>query len=167
MYSDSQLFVWRAMLDADMNARYWRYMVRRAMFLDNSMKYLIAATTSSTAPGLLFLQAYQPIWNILVVVSALMALALSILDYKTKIERLFFLSEHWARLRHDYEYLWHTMKNYSDPKSLNDTVKKLKDREANLDKKEIGLPIIKRLLNRCFDEVKKARGLDKGEKDDR
>jgi len=150
--------IWRAMLDADMNARYWKSLVRRYVERDRRLKICLAAMALGTVAAWGKWEEIAWLWKILSSASAIVAISLPFLDYQRKIEKMSALAEEWGRLRMEYEDLWRQVKT-QDLQSLEEGYKEVRGTEANLQGKEIKLPIDAALLKRCQDEVKKARGL--------
>jgi len=69
------------------------------------------------------------------------------------------LAGKWGELRIEYEDLWVKVRNSSDLKSVENAYKKFRKIESTLQENESNLPEDKKLIDKCFIEVKKARGL--------
>lgn len=151
--------IWKSMLDADMNARYWKYLVNRYSKRDKGLKIFLAVMTSGTVAGWGLWEALPWLWKTLSSISALVAISLPILNYQKSIEQMSSLSGKWGELRIEYEDLWLQVKNHNEPKTLERTFKKFRKIESTLQEKETKLPDDKDLLVECFEEVKKTRGL--------
>lgn len=151
--------VWDSMLDADMNSRYWKYLVDRYTKRETVLKIFLAIMASGTVAGWSIWEEYVLIWKGLSSISALVAIALPILNYQKLIEKLSELAGKWGELRIEYEDMWLEIKDYPDNESLVKTYKKFRVIEISLEKKESKMPNDKKLLKLCFDEVKQTRGL--------
>ena len=154
--------VWNSMLDADMNARYWRYLVTRYSKRDTNFKIFLAIMASTTVAGWGIWDQYEFIWKGLSSLSALCAIALPILNYPKTIESMSELAGKWGELRIEYEDMWLDVRNTPDSKTLVKTYKKFRATEISLAKKESKMPNEKKLLKKCFEEVKQSRGLKRG-----
>ncbi|VFM96010.1 MAG: hypothetical protein BECKG1743D_GA0114223_110412 [Candidatus Kentron sp. G] len=100
------------------------------------------------------------LWQILSSVSAVVAIIFPFLDYQKRIEQLSALAGKWGTLRIECEDLWREIKNHPDPQSLEARYRKVRETNGILEEIEVTMPEDKALLKRCFDEVKKTRGLD-------
>jgi hypothetical protein len=98
--------VWNSMLDADMNARYWKYLVERYSSRETILKIFLAVMASGTVAGWGIWDQYEIIWKVLSSVSALLAIALPILNYSKVIESMSELAGKWGELRIEYEDMW-------------------------------------------------------------
>ncbi|MEW8183568.1 MAG: hypothetical protein AB2794_01085 [Candidatus Thiodiazotropha endolucinida] len=152
--------VWDSMLDADMNSRYWKYLVDRYSKRETVLKIFLAIMASGTVAGWGIWEEYAIVWKGLSSGSALVAIALPILNYQKLIERFSELAGKWGELRIEYEDMWLEVKGQPDNQSLVKTYKKFRATEISLEKKESKMPNDKKLLKACFEEVKKSRGLN-------
>ncbi|MFZ2404243.1 MAG: hypothetical protein WAW41_03835 [Methylobacter sp.] len=151
--------IWNSMLDADMNTRYWKYLVYRYSRRDTTLKIFLAVMTSGTVAGWGIWVELAYIWKMLSSLSALLAIALPILNYPKKIESMAELSGKWGELLFEYEDLWLEVDNNPSPNTLNKNYRKFRTTEKSLVKKETKLPTDKRLIDKCQIEVNKSRGL--------
>ncbi len=151
--------IWQSMLDADMNARYWKCLVQRYSARDKTLKIFMAVMASGTVAGWGWWETIPWLWKSLSSVSALVAISLPILNYQKSIEQMSGLAGKWGELRIEYEDLWVQVRNKSEPKTLESAYKKFRKIESALQEREAKLPEDKKLVLRCFNEVKKARGL--------
>nr|VFJ93854.1 MAG: hypothetical protein BECKH772A_GA0070896_100629 [Candidatus Kentron sp. H]VFJ94565.1 MAG: hypothetical protein BECKH772B_GA0070898_100639 [Candidatus Kentron sp. H]VFK01108.1 MAG: hypothetical protein BECKH772C_GA0070978_100589 [Candidatus Kentron sp. H] len=151
---------WESMLTADMNARYWKYLVYRYIERDKWLKIFLALMTSGTVAAWGLWEEMRWLWQALSFASAALAISLPFWDYQRKIEDMSALGGTWGKLRMDYEDLWREVKKHPDPESLKDSYRQLRKTEAILQEREINLPYKKVLLRRCQNEVKKARSLN-------
>lgn len=151
--------IWTSMLDADLNARYWKCLVNRYSLRDRGLKIFLALMTSGTVAGWSLWEAVPWLWKSLSSASAIVAISLPIFNFQKSIEQMSYLSGKWGELRIEYEDLWLSVRNNSDPQSLERSYKKFRKMEGSLQEKETILPNDAALLRKCFNEVKKARGL--------
>ena len=157
--------VWESMLDADMNSRYWKALAARYSKRETVLKIFLAVMASGTVAGWGIWEDYSQIWKLLSAISALIAIALPILNYQKVIQKLSELAGNWGELRIEYEDMWLEVKNQPDNQALVRTYKKFRATEKSLEKKEPkNISDDKDLLQSCFDDVKKSRGLIKGDK---
>jgi hypothetical protein len=151
--------IWQSMLDADMNARYWRGLVARYSKKDKTLKIFLALMASGTVAGWGLWITLPWLWKTLSSLSAIVAIAMPILNYQKHIEQMSYLAGKWGELRIEYEDLWLQVKNNSGEKNLENAYKKFRKIESGLQEREIKLPEDKVLLIKCFNEVKTVRGL--------
>lgn len=147
------------MLDADMNARYWKYLVSRYVQRDRALKVFLALMASGAVAGWGLWIAVPWLWKTLSSISAVVAIALPVLNYQTAIEKMSSLAGKWGELRIEYEDLWLQVRNHPDPNLLELNYRKSREIEASLQAKEADLPSNLALLRKCVEEVKRARGL--------
>ena len=151
--------IWESMLDADMNARYWRYLVRRYSARDSGLKIFMAVMASGTIAGWGLWESIPWLWKSLSSISAVVAISLQILNYQKQIGQMSFLAGKWGELRIEYEDLWVRVRNNTNPKVIENAYRKYRRIESALQEEESKLPEDKELIEKCFNEVKKARGL--------
>lgn len=106
----------------------------------------------------------EALWKTLSAASAVIAIALPYIDYPRKIEEMSALAGAWGKLRMDYEDLWSEVEEDTNLALARKDYRKLRDVGAMLQEKEIILPHKRALLEKCQGEVKRARGLDQGER---
>ncbi len=92
--------------------------------------------------------------------SAVLSIALPIINLQRKVEIMADLTGRWGELRIEYEILY---KKSKEPNVNHDQIeeihKEFKQIEASLQYTEAKLPNDKNLLIKCYKEVCKARGL--------
>jgi hypothetical protein len=154
-----KIAIWKSMLDADMNARYWKYLVVRYSARDKGLKIFLAIMASGTVAGWGLWEAVPWLWKSLSSISAIVAISLPILNYQKSIDQMSTLAGKWGELRIEYEDLWLQVRNHQDSQTLERAYKKFRKIEASLQEKETKLPDDKALLWKCFEEVKKTRKL--------
>jgi len=147
------------MLDADMNARYWKCLVAEHSRRDKGLKIFVALTASGTVAGWGIWESFPALWKSLSALSAVVAILLPLLKDQKRIEQMSVLAGRWSELRIEYEDLWLQVRRQENEAELAGAFKKFRRVEASLEKIETGLPRNNRVLKKCFDEVKRARGL--------
>lgn len=160
MTTEFRKAVWNSMLDADMNARYWKKLVSKFIWRDTVLKIFMAVMASGTVASWGFWESNVLVWKFLSSVSALAAIALPILNHQKKIEAMSELAGKWAELRIEYEDMWLALRNKPNHATLTTTYKKFRSIESNLEKKETTLPSFPIILKECQTEVKISRGLN-------
>lgn len=151
--------IWRAMLNADMNARYWKELVHRYSNRETGFKILIAVVTSGTVASWGFWEDAAGLWKSLSAIAAVAAIVLPILNYQKQIEQMSFLSGKWGELRIEFEDLWIQLSDSEASQPVEAAYKKFRKITASLQEKETNLPNDQKLLLECFEAVKKARAI--------
>jgi hypothetical protein len=151
--------LWNAMLDADMNVRYWRCLAQRYTKRDRYIKIFLALSSSGTVASWAFWSEWSLVWKILSGLSAAIATASPILNYPGLVESLSFLSGKWWDAKKDYENYWTRYESGESPDQIQKEFYQTKSRETELVRMENKLPYNKRLLKRCQKEVLTSRGL--------
>src|SRR5262245_44733993 len=98
--------VWKSMMDADLNARYWRYMGLRYTRREAWAKIFLAATASATVASWSLWAEVRFLWQSLSVIAALISVAMPIIDVPRKISIITDAQGAWLQLMHDYEEIW-------------------------------------------------------------
>jgi len=151
--------IWKSLLDAELNVRYWKKLVQRYTKWDQFLKIFLAAISSGAVAGWSFWGDYPWAWKILSSLSALVAIALPVLNFQKQIESMSLLSSKWFELKVEYEEQWRKLKDGSEIKQIESAYNRTKKRETTLVQKEAKLPHNERLLRQCFNEVKQAYGI--------
>jgi hypothetical protein len=152
--------VWDSMLDADMNARYWKYLVERYSKQETICKIFLAVMASGTVAGWSIWAEYELAWKILSSSSALLAIVMPIFNIPKKIESASELAGKWGELRIEYEDMYLEVSNTPDSKTVAKNFKKFRNIEISLEKKESKMPNNeKKLIKQCYEEVIQSRGL--------
>ena len=76
------------MLDADMNARYWKRLVNRYATRDKWLKIFMALMASGAVAGWGLWEAIPWLWKTLSSASAVVAISLPVLNYQKSIEQM-------------------------------------------------------------------------------
>ena len=152
--------VWNAMLDADMNARYWHAILMRYYRRDKVGIIFLAVMTSGTVASWSIWVELELLWKILSAISALLAIALPIINWPKMIKKMAVLRGNWMEIKTQYEILWAKL-NQKDH-NANEILKvfeEIKKRESDACGEESELPCDKKLLRKCQNEVRQSRGL--------
>ena len=155
--------VYKSMLDADMNVRYWKYLTQRYSNRDRNIKILLAITSSGVVAGWSIWNEIPFLWQVLSGISAIIAIVSPILNYQKIIESTSDLSGKWWELLRYYESFWLNVKNGEIDKRIEKEYTRTKAKEDALVKKETKLPQDIKLLRECQNEVLRSRGLKKKE----
>ena len=152
--------IWDLMLDADMNVRYWAELGRRYYKRDKTYKIFLAAMSSGTVASWGIWSEVQLLWKILSAISAVVAIALPILNWPKMIQSIGNVKQKWVDIKADYEVLWIEVNNNKDQAVLGEEFKKIRKREATASQQESNLPKKDKLLDKCWEAVLKSRGLN-------
>jgi hypothetical protein len=152
-------YVWRSLLDGEMNDRYWRYRSAAYASREKALKIFLAITSSGTVAGWVVWHSIPLLWQLLSGVSALLAIALPILDYTGQVERASDLREGWWDLTAEYDRLWAGIDSSSDA-LVQEQTKPLKAKEGEMSKTESKyFSRDEALILKCQHEVLRARSL--------
>ena len=149
--------IWNSMLTAQMSACYWNSLARRYNGREKYLKIFLAVTASGTVAGWTIWAHYDIVWKILSGLSAIVAVALPILDYSGQVEKMTKLASKCAQLRVGYEQLWAQIDSLSQ-QSILDAQGKLAQQEIELSDVQAVLPDDRKLLEQCQSEVLISRG---------
>ena len=148
------------MLDADMNKRYWSELSNRYYTRDKWAKIFLAVMTSGTVASWGFWSQYVFLWKGLSALSAIIAIALPILNWPKMIQNMNVLKEKWLSIKYQYELLWLDVKDgIKDETKIKKEFKNIREKESILCQKEANLPNKPKLLLKCREDVKKSRGI--------
>jgi hypothetical protein len=152
--------LWNSLLDAELNEKYWSHLSRRYYNRDKFVKIFLAVMASGTVASWGIWQKFEIIWKTLSGLSALVAIALPILNLSKKINDLSQLSQKWTEIRSDYELLWLDFnKTHKNEEQIMREYKIIKAKENKTSELESNLPNDKKLIEKCYDEVLISRGL--------
>lgn len=155
-------YIWNSMLDAEMNERYWSKLSKRYYKREKWTKIFLASMASGTVASWHFWSEYVLLWKLLSASSAIVAIALPILNWPKSIQNMNILTEKWSLIKSDYELLWIDVKKSikdKDEVKIKKEIKILIAKENTLSQKEVNLPYDPKLLQKCMSEVKKSRGI--------
>lgn len=154
--------IWNSMLDAEMNERYWSKLSKRYYQKEKWTKIFLACMASGTVASWGFWSEGKLLWKFLSALSAIIAIALPILNWPKSIQNMNVLTEKWLLIKIDYELLWLDVKKGmkdKDEAKIRKELKSIMAKEAILSQKEINLPYDSKLLQKCMIEVKKSKGI--------
>jgi hypothetical protein len=150
---------WQSLLDADLNARYWRYMGLRFTRREGWAKMFLAATASATVASWSLWVEVKLLWQSLSVIAALVSVAMPIIDAPRKIATMTEAQAAWLQLMHEYDDLWRSRASLGE-KAFASKLSSLREREVEVSKKTATLPSDDTALaERCYAEVATSRGL--------
>ena len=158
-YLKKRKYIWELILDSDMNVRYWKYLVRRYSNYDKFSKIFLALMSSGTVASWTIWNNVPLLLQFLSSCSAVIAVALPILNFQKNIETMSDLSGKHAQIKNEYESIWSTLSRTSNIEKITQQCEKIKEKEVSLVKQESKLPKKKKLLLQCHKEVLKARGV--------
>lgn len=151
--------IWRSMLDAEMNAKYWTALVQKYSTRDRTLKTFLAVMASGTVAGWGIWLAIPTLWKSLSAVSAVLAIIQPILNYQKSIGQMAVIAGKWAELRLEYAELWRQVNKNPNSKLLVASYKEFRKIQSSMHEEETKLPFDKALLKDSFEEVKRVRGL--------
>jgi hypothetical protein len=152
--------VWKSMLRAEMNGIYWAKMARRSYNRERVCKFFLLATSSTTVAGWKFWETMGPVWKGLSMVSALLAIALPIINWSKDIANQSDLRGKWLQLGAEFSSLWIQIEaaQHTDIE-LQKIYDTLTSKEAAVTAGETQQGINQKVLKAAFDDVLKTRGL--------
>ena len=148
------------MLRAEMNVEYWRQLCRRYYNLERIAQFFLLATSSSTVATWGFWSQVDVLWKLLSVVSALLAIAMPVLNWSKHINDAADLHGRWLQLASEYEKLWIQLEGASTrDDQIENTLDMIKSKTVEVSKAEAQQGVNGRLLRKAYDQVLKSRGL--------
>ena len=159
--------IWDAVLDADLNLRYWDRLSRRYSVWDKYTKIFLAIMSSSTVAGwgiwneINILWTDFSLWKGLSAISAITAIVLPILNWQRKIGEMSNLKGKWSRISRAYENLWEDLLLGRTNTELVEEYRRVRNEmEGEEDNTAPDLPHDKKLIQRCWEEILESRGLE-------
>ena len=158
--------VWEAMLDADLNFRYWDHLSRRYSAWDKYTKIFLAVMSSSTVASWGIWNEVSILWKVLFSISSVTAIVFPILNWQKKIGEMSNLRGKWSRISRAYENLWEDLLLGRTSTELIEEYRRIRNEmEGEEDNTGPDLPRNKKLTKRYKDEVLESRkGLNFAEK---
>lgn len=145
--------LWESMLDADMNERYWGALGRRYSGREKYAKVFLAVFSSTSAIASWSIWTnYPAIWKVLLSLSALVAIALPILNYSGTAEKAVDQKSKWAKLLSENEILWAKLEKDPDL-DVEREFRSIKDAMAQTGKDDATIPLDKGLRRQAYEEV--------------
>jgi hypothetical protein len=160
--SDVRVAVWNALLTADMNVRYWNQIRYRYSRNDTWTKIFLAATSSSTVATWGFWAEISWVWKSLSAISALLAVALPILNWNRKLSDIADLHGRWVQIRNEHETLWRRMESgIVSATEAESTFQNIRNKEAEAETHAVAAIVKKdkNLVDSCYQEVLIERGV--------
>jgi hypothetical protein len=151
--------LWDSMLDADMNARYWRKLAKLYSSIDTSIKIFLALLASGTVAGWKLWANNPEVWKSLSAIAAIVSIILPIIQLPKTMSKMSDLAGRWLQIKTDYELLWTDYKKNENNQYLSKRYRDVKAREVSAKKTETDLPEYDWLIKKCYNEVILARGL--------
>lgn len=151
--------LWESMLDADMNARYWKKLAKRYSSVDVGIKIFLALLTSGSVAGWKFWSDNPEVWKTLSAIAAVVSIILPIIQLPKSINKMSNLTGRWLQIQYDYELLWADCLKNENNQNLPKRYKDIKSKEVSVKTAETDLPEFKGLIRICYDEVIRTRGL--------
>lgn len=149
--------IWKSLLQADQEQRYWHVKACRYVQWDFRTKVFLAIITSSSVAGWSLWGDAPVLWKSLTVVASLLSVVLPFLTLNDKVQGMTELHGKWLQLMHEYEELWRDQQvvQEADARTRLASAKKV---ESELSSKAITLPGQDRSLGAStFHEVIKDR----------
>lgn len=141
------------MLDADMNVRYWGALGRKYTGHEKYIKVFLAIFSSSSAIASWSVWATHPgIWRVLVSLSALLAIALPILNLSGTAEKAVDQKGKWTRLLSENEILWAKLEKDPDM-DIEREFRSIQEAMAQTGKDDATIPLDNGLRQQAYDEV--------------
>ena len=159
--------IWEAVLDADLNVRYWAHLSRRYSMWDKCIKILLALASSATVASWSFWNEVDILWKGFSAVSAAIAIVFPFLSLEKKIGEISNLRGKWSRISRAYENLWEDLLLGRTGTELVEEYRKIRNEmEGEEDNTSPDLPRNKRKLRQRYEnEVLESRkGLNFAEK---
>ena len=149
--------IWDAMLNAEMNAKYWKALVDRYSTREFWARIVIAFTASVTVAGWQFWSGIPAVWKCFSAVSAVLSLSLPIINIPKKVELMSNVRQQWLKQFEAYREQWSQYKSTGKKQKIFDAFVKTRKAEAKIEADETHLPEDKDLLNNCQKAVIQAR----------
>lgn len=145
--------VWDGMLTADLNQRYWGYLVRRFNQYDRSVKIFVALFSTGSAVASWTIWQHHPLtWQVVSGSAAVVAIIAPFLKYPEDAGKSAALKGKWARIMTQYERLWNGLDGQAAA-AVQGQLDRICERELEVSNDEAGLPDDRKLAKVCYDEV--------------
>lgn len=155
---EARKVVWDSLLDADMNVRYWAYLSRRYHGIHLRAEIFLSLMASGVVACWKLWGAVPEVWQVLSVVTAALAIAIPILAFPRKVERVIDLRQEWSRILADYEILWMSFSRKNESQIAKE-YKRIRRCETERIRGEAAFPHKRRWIRKCQRDVREARGL--------
>lgn len=153
--------IWKDMLDADLNARYWGEQTRVAYSRDKWIRIFLALASSGTIAGWSIWKDFPLAWQALSAMTAVLAIASPVLNYAEKAKNSLVLYCAWSDILRAYEQLWIKVecRVLINARKLIAEYGKIVDKEKKCDSHEAKYSVDRQMLKRCWMDVLNSRGL--------
>lgn len=155
---DRRIALWDALLDADMNVRYWKLLSQRYSTINNYYRVLLAISSSATVAAWGIWSQYPYAWKALSAISCLASLIYPIFLPTEKLKKLSGLAGAWQQMRTKYELFWSRDSTFAAAQTWDD-FERTRQEEDKID--ESDFTTNSKLVSKAQDQVRKARGLPK------
>ena len=161
--------IWTSMLDADLNARYWKYIGRKQFKKNRLLKIALAIVSVSTVAFSHFINSYLKVpWQLIVAIAAVIAYILPILNWEQTLKDLSILTRLSTELQYEFEDLWAAIEANDENLDLQAVEEgynrvRQKQRDVLLVLQSFGLPDDEDLIEACYSEVLSSRGLSENQ----
>jgi hypothetical protein len=150
--------IWRSLLNADMNARYWGYIARRYQMYDRVIGIFLAVMSASAVAAWVSAQGLTWAGQILSMITAGLAVARPLLQIDRTAQAAVELAAEWAAFLLSYEDLWNNLASQS-VESATAKLHELNQRKLKLLPTEVRLPRDPKLIEKSYNKVLNSRGL--------
>jgi len=154
--------VWNALLTADLNVRYWFEIRNSYNRRDQATKIFLAVTSSSAVATWGIWADIGWLWRSLSAASAVLAVALPILNWTKKLADMADLHGAWVQIRNQYDALWRRMEdNQLTDSEIETAFESIQTKEVHAEKDEVRISARRnaKLIERCYREVLRGRNL--------
>jgi hypothetical protein len=158
-----RMTLWRAMLDAEFNSRYWRAVADKYSQWDLWLRIFLTLAASGTVAAWGVWVEVPSLWKTLSGIAAAASIVSPLLAFGKKAEVAAVHAGTWAELRIRSGDLWDAYETKGETKALVDEHGKLRKIFTDLEREEPKLKILgdKRLAERCQAEVLREKGLQR------
>jgi len=158
MSDETRVQIWEDMLNAKMNVRYFKHLIKRYKNLELSMKILLALSSSGTVAGWMIWNKIPGLWQTLSAVAAVIAIINPLLNYPKLISKLANLHGEWVWLTSEHEKLWVAL-NEGREINILEKFNSLRSKQVAVRRAESDVPYNSKLVQTCQKEVRRAMGL--------
>jgi hypothetical protein len=163
MTNGNRVDLWNRRLTAKFNVCYYGCLVRRVERQDACLRFSLAVFSSGTVAT--FLVKAGPGWmqGMAVVTMLLTLVRTTAIDTGKRLERFGGLYGRWSQLAHRYHDLWVRANQATLPEvveaSIVGEIAQVAEREVDVRTDEKTVPRIRRLLEKCREDILREEGL--------
>ena len=159
--------IWYSFLDAQMAVCYWGRLARRCKFWDKFTKIILLLTSTSAFATFLALADNVILLGCFLVISALLAASLPIIDWPARLLEFAVLQGEWIQVAADYQELWLSIDSMQESET-EQAWSRIRVRENELGKREGLLPYTKKrnreyCTRQVLENVEVRYNISKGE----